>query len=241
MDGKVAAEDTAQEIARRSAIDGGDEGRSSTRSRRARTRPVNEKGESHDGHATGTASRARQRAGPGEADEFAALLKQNFKPRSERAASEVENAVQTLVTQALADSSLVKGDVHRHDRGDDRAARREAHGADERDPARAGVPAAGERLARPALSRLQFRDRRDAEDPRHERRQDRALSQSQALSRRALGPEPAVQEDLRKRVRPARRRALWRADRRLSLQPFADRRAAAARSLERSPRRRWRR
>lgn len=46
-----------------------------------------------------------------EADDFSALLKQNFKPRSERAASEVESAVQTLVTQALADSSLVKGDV----------------------------------------------------------------------------------------------------------------------------------
>ena len=46
-----------------------------------------------------------------EADEFAALLKQKFKPRNDRAASEVENAVQTLVTQALADSSLVKGDV----------------------------------------------------------------------------------------------------------------------------------
>ena len=46
-----------------------------------------------------------------EADDFSALLKQNFKPRSERAASEVENAVQTLVSQALADSSLVKGDV----------------------------------------------------------------------------------------------------------------------------------
>jgi len=49
--------------------------------------------------------------GVAESDDFAALLKQNFKPRSERAASEVENAVQTLVTQALADSSLVKGDV----------------------------------------------------------------------------------------------------------------------------------
>ena len=46
-----------------------------------------------------------------EIDDFAALLKQNFKPRSERAASEVENAVQTLVTQALQDSSLIKGDV----------------------------------------------------------------------------------------------------------------------------------
>jgi type VI secretion system protein ImpC len=46
-----------------------------------------------------------------EADEFATLLKQNFKPRSERAATDVENAVQTLVTQALADSTLVKTEV----------------------------------------------------------------------------------------------------------------------------------
>ena len=46
-----------------------------------------------------------------EADEFAALLQQSFKPRSERAASEVENAVSTLVQQALADQSVVKGEV----------------------------------------------------------------------------------------------------------------------------------
>jgi len=47
----------------------------------------------------------------GEAEDFSALLKQSFKPRSERAATEVENAVQTLVSQALADQSLVKGEV----------------------------------------------------------------------------------------------------------------------------------
>ena len=47
----------------------------------------------------------------GEADEFSQLLKQNFKPRTERAATEVENAVQTLVSQALADSTVIKGDV----------------------------------------------------------------------------------------------------------------------------------
>ena len=46
-----------------------------------------------------------------EIDEFASVLKQSFKPRSERAATEVENAVQTLVSQALADASVVKGDV----------------------------------------------------------------------------------------------------------------------------------
>ncbi|HEY4848452.1 MAG TPA: type VI secretion system contractile sheath large subunit [Methylocella sp.] len=44
-------------------------------------------------------------------DEFASLLKQSFKPRTERAGAEVENAVATLVTQALADQSVIKDDV----------------------------------------------------------------------------------------------------------------------------------
>ena len=47
----------------------------------------------------------------GQADDISSILKQSFKPRSEQAATEVENAIQTLVTQALADSSLVKEDV----------------------------------------------------------------------------------------------------------------------------------
>jgi type VI secretion system protein ImpC len=46
-----------------------------------------------------------------DADEFASLLKQSFKPRTERAATEVENAVSTLVREALADSSLIRDDV----------------------------------------------------------------------------------------------------------------------------------
>ena len=46
-----------------------------------------------------------------DADEFSSLLKQSFKPRSERAATEVDNAINTLVQQALADTSLVKDDV----------------------------------------------------------------------------------------------------------------------------------
>jgi len=45
------------------------------------------------------------------ADEFAELLKQSFKPRTERAATEVESAVNTLVEQALADTSVIKSDV----------------------------------------------------------------------------------------------------------------------------------
>jgi type VI secretion system protein ImpC len=46
-----------------------------------------------------------------EVDDFSALLKQSFKPRSERAATEVDNAINTLVQQALADTSLIKDDV----------------------------------------------------------------------------------------------------------------------------------
>jgi type VI secretion system protein ImpC len=45
------------------------------------------------------------------ADEFSSLLKQTFKPRSERAATEVDNAINTLVKQALADTSVIKEDV----------------------------------------------------------------------------------------------------------------------------------
>src|SRR5260221_4527509 len=63
--------------------------------------------------ATETTARAPEeaRVETREADEFAALLKQSFKPRTERAATEVENAVNTLVQQALADTSLIKSDV----------------------------------------------------------------------------------------------------------------------------------
>ena len=46
-----------------------------------------------------------------DADEFALLLKQSFKPRTERAATEIDNAVKTLVGQALEDASLIKSDL----------------------------------------------------------------------------------------------------------------------------------
>ena len=63
----------------------------------------------------------------------------------------------------------------RYDRGDDRPPRREADGADERSAACARIPATGERLARALLSRFQLRDRRDAQNPRPERRQERSF------------------------------------------------------------------
>jgi len=46
-----------------------------------------------------------------EADEFTALLKQSFRPKSERAATDVENAVTTLVREALKGEGVIKEDV----------------------------------------------------------------------------------------------------------------------------------
>lgn len=46
-----------------------------------------------------------------ELDEFSEILKQNFKPRSDVAAKEVENAVSTLVREAMEDESVVSEDI----------------------------------------------------------------------------------------------------------------------------------
>jgi type VI secretion system protein ImpC len=46
-----------------------------------------------------------------EADQFEALLTKEFKPKTDRARSEVENAVRTLAEQALRDSTVVSDDV----------------------------------------------------------------------------------------------------------------------------------
>jgi len=47
----------------------------------------------------------------GEAEDFSTLLKQKFKPRNKVAEDEVNNAVETLIATALADSAIVKDDV----------------------------------------------------------------------------------------------------------------------------------
>jgi type VI secretion system protein ImpC len=44
-------------------------------------------------------------------DEFSTLLKQSFRPRNEDAAKAVDNAIGTLISTALADTTLIKGDV----------------------------------------------------------------------------------------------------------------------------------
>jgi type VI secretion system protein ImpC len=44
-------------------------------------------------------------------EDFSQLLKQSFKPRTERAETEVQTAVSTLIKEALADSTVIKEDV----------------------------------------------------------------------------------------------------------------------------------
>src|ERR1039457_4408258 len=46
-----------------------------------------------------------------EVNEFASLLNKEFKPQTEGAKSEIENAVETLAQQALASSKLISSDV----------------------------------------------------------------------------------------------------------------------------------
>jgi type VI secretion system protein ImpC len=46
-----------------------------------------------------------------EASEFGSLLKKEFKPKSKRAGEEIENAVQTLAEQALANTALISEDT----------------------------------------------------------------------------------------------------------------------------------
>jgi type VI secretion system protein ImpC len=46
-----------------------------------------------------------------EADQFSALLQKQFKPKTDRARSEVERAVQTLAEQALRETAVVSDDV----------------------------------------------------------------------------------------------------------------------------------
>src|SRR4051794_27934700 len=53
---------------------------------------------------------AKQAEAPATED-FASLLKQSFKPRTERAATEVDNAITTLVREALKDQAVIKEDV----------------------------------------------------------------------------------------------------------------------------------
>ena len=170
-------------------------------------------------------SRTRsRRSEPLKSREFASLLQKEFKPKTDEAKEAVEQAVRTLAEQALSQTKLIGADVVKSIEAIIAAARQEADRADQPDPAPPGLPEARGRLARAALSGQQHRNRRDAEDPRHEHHQEGSRQDAEAVQGHGLGPEPAVQEGLRGGVRPVRRRALRLPGRRLLLRPDAARR-----------------
>jgi type VI secretion system protein ImpC len=58
------------------------------------------------------AKQATEAAAPAtEADQFAALLQKEFKPKTDRARAEVERAVKTLAEQALSETAVISDDV----------------------------------------------------------------------------------------------------------------------------------
>lgn len=57
------------------------------------------------------ATQATEAAATTEADQFAALLQKEFKPKTDRARAEVERAVQTLAEQALRETAVISDDV----------------------------------------------------------------------------------------------------------------------------------
>ncbi|HEY5282960.1 MAG TPA: type VI secretion system contractile sheath large subunit, partial [Polyangia bacterium] len=60
---------------------------------------------------TQTSTQAEAATGTVEVNEFASLLNKEFKPQTDSAKSEIENAVQVLAQQALASSRLIRTDV----------------------------------------------------------------------------------------------------------------------------------
>ena len=163
-----------------------------------------------------------------EAEEFSSLLKQSFKPRTERAASEVESAVGALVRQALSDASLIKDDVL--DTIEEMIARLDAKLSLQVNEIIHAPEFKQIESAWRGLNYLVMNSETDAT------LKIKVINTSKTeLSRNlklypgcALGSEPAFQEHLRGRIRSARRSALRVLDRRLRVQPFAAGRPAFA-------------
>ncbi len=97
-----------------------------------------------------------------------ALLQKEFKPKTDRARVGGRECRTHARRAGVARDGGRLRRRHRHDQGDHRGDRQEAHRPGQPDPAQRALPAGRERVARPAPSRQQHRDRRDAQDPRHE-------------------------------------------------------------------------
>jgi type VI secretion system protein ImpC len=133
-------------------------------------------------------------------DDFAELIQRDFKPKNEEGKSKIQAAVATLAQQALQDATRIGDDVF-----------------STVDSMVAEIDRKLSEQVNAILHHKEFQDLESAwrgldylvtgsetgQDPRDEHQPRRAGHGIQAVPRRGLGPEPAVQEDLRERIRPA--------------------------------------
>ena len=156
-----------------------------------------------------------------EADQFAALLQKEFKPKTDRARAEVERAVQTLAEQALRETAVVSDDVV----GTIKAIIAEI---DKKLTDQVNLILHNERFQQleSAWRGLHYLVNNTETDEMlkirvHEHLEEGSRQDAQEVQGRRLGPEPALQEALRAGVRPAGRRALWLPGRRLLFRSHA--------------------
>ena len=197
MDGKVAAEDQLKKLLADPQADGGaaasaraagDEPETESEENSVTGRPWRQKLSGRAEHGAGRDARSRR---------IRAVLKQSFKPRTERAATEVENAVTTLVSRRSPTRALVKDDVL--DTIEEMIARLDEKLTAQMNEIMHAPEFQQIESAWRGLHYLVFNSETDANLKIRVMNvsQERALPQPAALSRRALGPEPAVQEGLR--------------------------------------------
>ena len=117
--------------------------------------------------------------------------RRSFKPKTDEAKAAVEQAVRTLAEQALSQTKLICPDVVKSIEAMIAELDRKLSEQINLIMHHAGFPEARRRLARAALSRQQHRDRRDAEDPRHEHLESGCRQDAEALQGHGLGPESA--------------------------------------------------
>ncbi len=158
-----------------------------------------------------------------EVSEFASLLDKEFKPKSDRAKEAVEEAVKTLAQTALEGVATVSDDVFQTIQSMIAAIDQKLSEQINAIVHHPDYPAARRRLAGPPLLGEQHRDRRDAEDPRHEHLQEGVGQDAEEVQGNGLGSEPDLQAGLRGGIRPVRRRALWLPGRRLPFRPQSSR------------------
>lgn len=164
--------------------------------------------------------------------EFASLLLQEFKPKTERAREAVETAVRTLAEHALEQTSLISNDAIKSIESIIAA-------IDAKLTAQVNLIMhhADFQQLESAWRGLHYLVNNTETDEQLKIRvlnisKPEAAQDPEEIQGHHLGPEPDLQEALRRGIRPVRRRALWLPGRRLLLRPVAAGRRAARRDGE---------